>query len=154
MSWWRLLVATLVHFRGTNSVIVLGVAAATAVMTGALIVGDSVRGSLLALSDARLEDVDLALIGQQFFREDWAEAIEREPEFRKGFHACIPALVLRGSVETPGTESGTIAARAGKVQVYGVTTRWSELSRTSRDLPLSANVWRSRWGWSLVARSC
>ena len=139
MSWWRLLVATLVHFRGTNSVIVLGVAAATAVMTGALIVGDSVRGSLLALSDARLEDVDLALIGQQFFREDWAEAIEREPEFRKGFHACIPALVLRGSVETPGTESGTIAARAGKVQVYGVTTRWSELSRTSRDLPLAAN---------------
>ena len=47
--------------------VLLGVAIATAVLTGALIVGDSVRGSLRYLALDRLQNVDFALVGDRFF---------------------------------------------------------------------------------------
>lgn len=139
MSWWRLVVRTLWHFRGANLAIMLGVAAATAVMTGALIVGDSVRGSLVALTEARLQKVQLVIAGSRMFREDWAGEIERHPEFASRFEACVPGLTLRGSVEQPGETPGSIASRAGQVQIYGVTEAWKHLARDGQGLGLSGN---------------
>ena len=46
----------------------LGVAAASAVLTGALLVGASMRGSLKALTLDRLNRVDEFLVTQQFFQ--------------------------------------------------------------------------------------
>ena len=46
----------------------LGVAVATAVLTGALLVGDSVRGSLRDLTLQRLGRIDSALVTGHFFR--------------------------------------------------------------------------------------
>ena len=43
MTLWRMAVASFVWFRRSHLVVALGVAAATAVLSGALIVGDSMR---------------------------------------------------------------------------------------------------------------
>src|SRR5688500_2958941 len=57
MTKLRLLVENLLYFRWANLAVLLGMALATAVLTGALMVGDSVRGSLRALAVQRLGPV-------------------------------------------------------------------------------------------------
>ena len=56
------------HWR-TNLAVLLGVATATAVLAGALVVGDSVRGSLRDLALQRLGRADIAVSTAGFFRE-------------------------------------------------------------------------------------
>ena len=53
------------HFWGLTAAAVAGVAVATAVLVGAMLVGDSVRGSLTDLAVGRLGPVDQALISAQ-----------------------------------------------------------------------------------------
>ena len=55
---------TLIHFWRTHLAVIAGAAIATAVLVGALVVGDSVRASLRQLTLERLGAVDLALVGQ------------------------------------------------------------------------------------------
>jgi len=50
MTKFHLILRNLVYFRAANLAVALGMAVATAVLTGALMVGDSVRGSLRALA--------------------------------------------------------------------------------------------------------
>jgi putative ABC transport system permease protein len=75
MTPFRLLLRNLLyHWRG-NLAVFLGVVVGAAVLTGALLVGDSLRGSLRALTLRRLGYVDAALMGSRFFREDAAEGL-------------------------------------------------------------------------------
>ena len=63
MTPFRLLLRNLLyHWRG-NLAVFLGVVVGTAVLTGALLVGDSLRGSLRDLTLDRLVWVDDALVG-------------------------------------------------------------------------------------------
>ena len=71
----------------------LGVAAATAVLTGALVIGDSVRGSLRHLVLDRLGRIDELLIVDRFFREELASELALEPKFRKHFSSATPAVL-------------------------------------------------------------
>ena len=50
MNHCRFILASLRHYRRIHVAVALGVAVATAVLTGALLVGDSVRGSLRELT--------------------------------------------------------------------------------------------------------
>ncbi|HBI46560.1 MAG TPA: hypothetical protein DDY78_27455 [Planctomycetales bacterium] len=73
MTLFRLLLRNLLyHWRG-NLAVFLGVVVGAAVLTGALLVGDSLRGSLSDLAWRRLFWIDDALIGGRFFREKAAE---------------------------------------------------------------------------------
>jgi putative ABC transport system permease protein len=58
MSLNRLTLRGLTYYWRTNLAVVLGVATAVAVLAGALLVGDSVRGSLRALVLDRLGGTD------------------------------------------------------------------------------------------------
>ena len=91
---------------------VLAAAVATAVLTGALLVGDSVRGSLRDLALDRLGSIDDALVGQLFFREELTDELPAK--------AAAPIILLRGSAVEP--DSG---ARASKVQILGVDDRFA-----------------------------
>src|SRR5947207_6137692 len=92
MKLRRLLRRNLIgHWRG-NLAVLLGVAVATAVLTGALLVGDSLRGSLHDLTLRQLGWVDHVLIGQHFIREELADWLQAE-------HAC-PAILLQGSANS------------------------------------------------------
>src|SRR6188472_783062 len=73
MTSFRLLFRSLRFYWQTNVAVVLGVVAATAVIGGALIVGDSVRDSLRKMTLDRLGDVNHALVAQRFFTEQRAD---------------------------------------------------------------------------------
>jgi len=102
MSILRLIIASTLRHGRTNAAVALGVAAATAVLTGALLVGDSVRGSLRDLVESRLQNVDEALILPRFFREELATEINQQAteDAEPGFHA-VPTIVVEGTVEDP-----------------------------------------------------
>ena len=57
----------LIHYWRINLAVALAAAVASAVLTGALLVGDSVRGSLRTLTLDRLGLVDSALIGDRLY---------------------------------------------------------------------------------------
>ncbi|NLF30195.1 MAG: ABC transporter permease [Planctomycetes bacterium] len=108
MSPWRWIRRSLLHHRTAHAASALGVAVATAALTGALLVGDSVRGSLRAQAVGRLGPITHAVTGRRFFPADLADRVEAGgPPLR-----VHPAVLLRGSA-VRGDESG----RVGEVHV-------------------------------------
>jgi len=98
MSFLRLIFRSLVHHWRVNLATAAAVAAGTAVLTGALLVGDSMRSSLRRLSLERLGRIEEALVAERFFREELADELAAKPEFSRYFTQAVPAVVLRGSV--------------------------------------------------------
>ncbi|HVH29710.1 MAG TPA: FtsX-like permease family protein [Vicinamibacterales bacterium] len=109
----------LAYYWRTNVAVVLGVATAVAVMAGALLVGDSVRGSLRDLVLQRLGRTDLIVASAGFFREQLADDIRANPSFESRFDEVVPLILAQGLLT--GQESGR---RAGQVRVYGVDDRF------------------------------
>jgi ABC-type lipoprotein release transport system permease subunit len=114
MSLRHLLLRNLLYHWRANLAVFLGVAVGTAVLTGALLVGDSLRGSLRDLALRQLGWVDHALIANRFIREDVANHLTVEK--------VCPAILLQGSASTD-----TPGHRVGKVTILGVDERfWEE----------------------------
>ncbi len=109
----------LTHYWRTHLAVVAGAAVATAVLTGALLVGDSVRGSLRALTLERLGGVDHALAGQRFFGEDLGRRLAAEDAFAARFDNVAPAILLEGSAQHAETR-----ARASGVGLQGIDDRF------------------------------
>ncbi|RMG39478.1 MAG: ABC transporter permease [Planctomycetota bacterium] len=119
MTRWRLVWRSLRFFARTHLAVALGTLAAASVIGGALIVGDSVRDSLRALSLRRLGRIDLAVQSPRFFTEQWAHRLIEDPELVKSVRTVAPALLMTTAVELAGPD-GT-RRRAGKVQLVGVS---------------------------------
>ncbi len=115
----RLVLRGLTYYWRTNVAVILGVATAVAVLAGALLVGDSVRGSLRDLVLQRLGRTDLVVVSATFFRGQLADALRVHPSFPSTFSGVAPVIVAQGFVT--GQESGR---RAGQVRVYGVDDRF------------------------------
>src|SRR5262245_10085204 len=111
MTFLRLLLRNLLFHRRGNLAVLLGVAIGTAVLTGALLVGDSLRGSLRELTLRRLGWVDQALVGARFFPTDLADAVHGE--------RVAPAVVIRATASVP---DGVATAR--RVTLMGVDGRF------------------------------
>src|SRR4051812_47965694 len=75
MSAWQFILASLRHYRRIHLAVAMGVAVATAVLTGALLVGDSVRGSLRDLTLQRLGLIDSAVVSPRMFRAELAREL-------------------------------------------------------------------------------
>jgi putative ABC transport system permease protein len=106
------------HWR-SHVAVVLGVAAAAAALGGSLVVGDSVRGSLLRTALDRLGRATHSVESAGFFREGLAGDLGGVPAFREAFHAASPIVALSGVAS-----HGTSGRRAGDVLVYGVDERY------------------------------
>jgi ABC-type lipoprotein release transport system permease subunit len=128
MSRVSLLWSSLRYHWRTNLAVLLGVVAGTAVVGGALIVGDSVRGSLRDMTLVRLGKIDYALTGPRFVRESLARELADLPGFQKHFSTAAPAIVLTASIEKPIENSARIASRAGQISTYGLDDRLWELT--------------------------
>jgi putative ABC transport system permease protein len=113
MSIWRLILASLFYHRRVNLAVALGVCAATAVLTGALLVGDSMRGSLRDLALDRLGRVEYALVTPRFFRSRLADDLQ--PALGQ-LGTVVPVVLLRGTLENPDQRR-----RANRVAVIGCT---------------------------------
>lgn len=122
MSLVRLVIENLRFYWRSNLAVALGVLAATAVLTGALVVGDSVRGSLLGLVLERLGRIDYVLVNRFFFREELASELQQTPEFAGDFSLAVPAIVLEATVARPAS-----GRRAGRVNCYGVPADFWQL---------------------------
>ncbi len=103
------------HYWRSNVAVVLTAAVATSVLTGALMVGDSVRGSLRQLTLDRLGGIDHALLGAGFFRERLRDELAAYGQFSARYGPVSAAILMQGSVVEP--ESGR---RAARVNVQGI----------------------------------
>lgn len=97
------------YFWRTNLAVICGVATAVAVLSGALIVGDSVRGSLRDLALARLGNTQSVVTSAGFFREQLAESAP----------GSAPMIVLQGIVTHEKDRR-----RVYNVAVYGIDDRF------------------------------
>jgi ABC-type antimicrobial peptide transport system permease subunit len=122
------------HWRG-NLAVLLGVVVGTAVLTGALFVGDSLTGSLRAMAAEQLGWVDQAMVAGRFVRAQLADEIQADK--------VGPAIFLRGSAAVEIGEGGTPRAkvhRSGGVTVLGVDDRfWPD-----GQMPLTPDIWTSK----------
>jgi ABC-type lipoprotein release transport system permease subunit len=122
LTLWSLVQSSLRYYFRTHLAVVAGVAVAVGVLTGALFVGDSVRGSLRDLFVGRLGKTDHAVMSSGFFRETLAEEM---------FPGAAPLVAFEGMV----TNERTGLRRAG-VQVYGVDGRfWKFHGASEPDIP-------------------
>jgi putative ABC transport system permease protein len=141
MTFGRLLLRNLFyHWRG-NSAVLLGVAVGTAVLIGALLVGDSLGGSLRDLTLEQLGWVDRALVAGRFIREDLASELSAD--------RSAPAILLRGTASTVPSAPDQPVRRARQVTIFGVNDRFwvdgrSDLAAGSRDpSPEGKDFWDS-----------
>ncbi|MDR2440506.1 MAG: ABC transporter permease [Planctomycetaceae bacterium] len=91
--------------RWINAAVLLGVFCATAVLTGALLVGDSMRGSLKALTLNRLEQIDTVLLAPAFITP---------PDFIPNdfWMESVPVIYLPAVAESGGKVCG--------IQILGI----------------------------------
>lgn len=119
------------HYFRAHAGALLGACIATAVLVGALLVGDSVRVSLKEMGLARLADAAWAIrSGDRFFRADLAERVQTK---LAGTGFAVSALSLEGLAT-----SNQGAGRANHVQVLGIT---AEFAGESGPSPGEGEVW-------------
>lgn len=111
MTRQQLMINSLIHYWRTNLAVMLGVVVGTAVIGGALIVGESVRASLRKMTFDRLGQVEFVLSGPRFFREELAGEVQLKDR------SVAPAIIMRGAMQA---KSGGTSRRAGQVSVYGI----------------------------------
>jgi len=111
MNFLRLVIRSWQFHASKHLAVVLGVLAATAVLTGALVVGDSVRQSLRDLTLDRLGRIDHLLLVDRFFREELAGELAKTPVFEKDFASAVPAIIIpTATAELPREKSRALAA--------------------------------------------
>ena len=144
MSPLRLTLASLVYHRRSNFAVACGVAVCTAVLAGALLVGDSMRESLRRLTLDRLGRIDEALVTGHFFRAALADETGGEADIpvcpatqkgesiseQGGRQECLPhplfapAILLQVSLENADPQS---PRRANRVELIGCDERFWQL---------------------------
>jgi putative ABC transport system permease protein len=115
----QLVLRGLIYYWRTNAAVVLGVATAVAVLAGALLVGDSVHGSLRDLVLQRIGRTDRILVSSGFFRAALADDLRADPTFASSFDGVCPIIAVEGLASDPVS-----GRRAPRVQVYGIDDRF------------------------------
>jgi hypothetical protein len=130
MSLTQLLLKSIWHYRKLNLTVVLGVALSTAILLGALIIGDSVRFSLDQGTIQRLGKTSHVIVsGERLFRKQLAEEITAQEGVRT-------AALLRSN--------GVAIIEGGKSQynqlaVWGADTTLGNFAADSQLFQLSGN---------------
>jgi len=133
----------------SNLAVILGAAVSVAALTGSLLVGDSVRGTLHDLALERLGTVKYSITTPGFFRDGLASDLPGSTHLQGTNMSVVPAIIAKGTMQN--LASGVILS---DVDVLGVTDEFfalgpndlSELpqgrkiavnSQVARDLDLS-----------------
>lgn len=121
MKQWTLILRSLRYYLKRNVLLSLGIAVSTAVLTGSLIVGDSVSYSLQRIVDHRLGEITHTMhSGDRYFTEGLAGKLEGNLDGNR-----VPALMLDGIAVAGGGQR-----RIPGVQVVGVDDRFDPLAGT------------------------
>ena len=113
---------TFFHYFKANLLVALGVAVSATVLTGSLIIGDSVRYSLEQATFYRLgETTHLVSVAERYFRQEMAAQMEADnPQIK-----AAPALLLQGMAVAYGGQY-----RVNKVQIAGVDKSFEKIAKT------------------------
>ncbi|MEW4490794.1 FtsX-like permease family protein [Thalassoglobus sp. JC818] len=135
--WFRdFLIDSLRYYWRNHLAVLLGVAAATAVIAGALVVGDSVRDSLRQMSLDRLGKIDHAVTGFRFFREELANRLS---DADQQVQQSAPAILMQGTLER--TSDDDVTTRASHIELIGTDERlWSMLDTNGLASPENGEV--------------
>ena len=118
MTLITLILRNLKYYRKSYLSILAGTLISTAVLTGALVVGDSVKFSLENLTDIRLGQTRFAIqAGNHFFRQDLAGELEEQMG-----NLVAPVLQLEGIAINTDKDS-----KINRIDVLGVDGRFSKL---------------------------
>ncbi len=111
----KLITKSLVYYWRKNLAVGLGVAISTAILTGALIVGDSMQHSMQQMVNQRLGPISHTLTaGDRYFTSGLAKRIEKGTNLQ-----VLPVLQLESSAVLGGGQK-----RLPKVQVFGVDSQF------------------------------
>jgi ABC-type antimicrobial peptide transport system permease subunit len=128
MTSWKYILSSLRQYRRVHLAVAAGVAVTTAVITGALLVGSSVRGSLRDLALSSLGRIDSVVIGEQPFREALGEELRADPAVKSLYAEVVPVLKTRGAATF---QSQGDSRRATGLQVSGVPPAFWSLTASS-----------------------
>ena len=130
MKFLQIVKRDLLFYRRNNLATLLLAMVCCAVLTGALLVGDSVRYSLLRLSQMRLGKVQFVCsTGEGYFRRELAD------ELANGSGSVVaPVLALKGILESP---DGTV--RVNQLTIYGIDETFWQLASGRPVMDLSAD---------------
>ena len=118
MNLWKLLFRSLAFYRKTHLWVVLGTMISTAILVGALVIGDSVRHSLQQIVLDRLGTTEFALSsGDRFFEARMADDLSNSLGT-----AVAPLLQTKGMAIAEGGQR-----RVNSIQVVGVDARFGEI---------------------------
>ena len=118
MNFWKIIFRSLQYYRRTHIWVVLGTMVSTAILVGALVVGDSVRFSLRQLVFDRLGKTQFVLSsGDRFFRAKLAENLS---EILKT--TVVPVLHTKGIAIAGGGRK-----RINKIQVFGINSGFGKI---------------------------
>ncbi|MFO0979914.1 MAG: FtsX-like permease family protein [Planctomycetaceae bacterium] len=116
----RLILRSLFWHLRTHLMVMLAVAVSTAVIGGALIVGDSVRASLRHMTLSRLGSISHVLHSPRFVRQQLASDLNSLESTKAAGLEVHPALMLTGSVEKKSADGSL--RRATEVGLTGISS--------------------------------
>jgi putative ABC transport system permease protein len=119
MTPFKLIISNLRHYWQKNALLAMGVAISAAVLTGALIVGDSVQYSLKRIVEQRLGNIGTIVeTGDRYVTSDLAQSLEEELE-----EDAAPVLLLDGIAVADGGQK-----RLNHIQVLGIDDSFDQMA--------------------------
>ncbi len=135
MSFLGLIFRNLAFYRKSYLAVLAGMVISTAVLTGALVVGDSVRYSLDRLTDIRLGKTRFAIqSGNRFFRQQLAAELAVRAK-----SLIVPVLQLEGIAVNPDKN-----IQINAVEILGIDERFVKLWNDTAKQPVGDEAFLSR----------
>lgn len=130
MSKIRLILSSIWFYRRLNITILLGITLSTAILAGALIIGDSVKYSLKKITEERLGNTDYLLTaGERLFRKEIASGIAMDNQM-----LTSALLSVNGFAVIDGGE-----IRINKISVWGIDSTFNSFHSGSKEILLHEN---------------
>ena len=124
MNSWRLILQSLRYHAKSHIGVLLGATLATAIITGALAVGDSVRYSLQKMALSRIGIIENALYNpERFFRTKLASDLASELGVKTSAIILLPGTATAQRADGTGGD-----VRVNRVQVIGIESDFWELN--------------------------
>jgi len=115
MTYLKLVIRSLIHYRRTHLGVFLGTVVSTAILVGALVTGDSARGSLKRLVYDRLGKTEFALhTEERFFRTSLADELSTTLAV-----TAVPSILVHGIASNSEKD-----LQVNNVQVMGIDDRF------------------------------
>jgi putative ABC transport system permease protein len=124
MTIFGFAIKSFIHYVRYNLTVAAGIAVSTAVLTGALIIGDSVKHSLERSALDRLGNTTFTLTaGDRYFTTLLSDKLQQDLDI-----PCIPIMLTDGIAITEGGGN-----RINNIRIIGVDGRFDQLSDNSAD---------------------